>query len=332
MADLEVAGDAGGVLGRVIGRYEPLIQPGGYWRASVALILRWTSPPSVADDDASVVPVRGFLAKHARRLELLLIQRATQERDPFSGHVAFPGGRRDACDESDLACAIRETREEIGVDLAAAKHFRLLGRLDDALIPTSRSSKRKDRPVLCAFVFLQSHDNPPDHCVLSPAEVAAALWVPVACLLRGSAVRISHTYVLQSRHMGIIGAVIPRPILEVLGLTRVRHVAVDVFAGATEVIYAEEISHPATSDATVTVVTAHPKRKEPDMGPVLWGLTMQAASEMVGICGGRRLDRPPFVFENKAVAIFTRIAYFVVSRLSWLRRLRFRRCRPRITP
>jgi 8-oxo-dGTP pyrophosphatase MutT (NUDIX family) len=328
MTNVEVAGDAAGVLGRALARHEPLIRVGGRWRASVALVLRWTSKPPVGEDDATVVPVRGFLARHARRLELLFIQRAASERDPFSGHVAFPGGRRDASDEDDLACAIRETSEEVGIDLTASRHFSLLGRLDDTLIPTARHAgkgKSKDQPVLCAFAFLQSHENPPNHCTLNPTEVAAALWVPVTCLLRGSSVRISHTYVLKSRHMGLVGAMVPRRILEVLGLTRVRYVAVDVFAVATEVIYAEDSSHATPPDEASLVLPPVVEPIEPDMGPVLWGLTMRAASDMVAICGGRRLDTPPFVFENKVVAVFARIVYFAVSRLSWFSRLRFRK-------
>ena len=60
--------------------------------------------------------------------EILFIKRATRPTDPWSGQMALPGGRRDA-DDVDLArTAIRETREETGIDLAGVD---LLGQLDD---------------------------------------------------------------------------------------------------------------------------------------------------------------------------------------------------------
>jgi 8-oxo-dGTP pyrophosphatase MutT (NUDIX family) len=43
----------------------------------------------------------------------------------WSGHVAFPGGKRDR-GENGLQTAIREAREEVGVDLA--KDFAYLGK------------------------------------------------------------------------------------------------------------------------------------------------------------------------------------------------------------
>lgn len=50
--------------------------------------------------------------------EILLVRRAESEADPWSGHMALPGGRRDPVDTSGLDTAIRETREECGLQLA----------------------------------------------------------------------------------------------------------------------------------------------------------------------------------------------------------------------
>jgi 8-oxo-dGTP pyrophosphatase MutT (NUDIX family) len=54
----------------------------------------------------------------------------------WSSHIAFPGGRHEPSDESAMYTALRETWEEIGVDLAE-KDFIMVGRLDEREITTS---------------------------------------------------------------------------------------------------------------------------------------------------------------------------------------------------
>lgn len=105
--------------------------------------------------------------------EILLIERARRAGDPWSGQMAFPGGRHDQSDSDLFATAARETREEVGLHLGRAA---LLGRLND------QSGRRGGRGalVIAAFVF-ELAERPPE-LVLSE-EVETAHWVPLSALL-----------------------------------------------------------------------------------------------------------------------------------------------------
>ena len=48
---------------------------------------------------------------------VLLMKRAERHGDPWSGHISLPGGRYQASDGDLRVTAIRETREELGIDL-----------------------------------------------------------------------------------------------------------------------------------------------------------------------------------------------------------------------
>lgn len=105
-------------------------------------------------------------------LELLLIQRAVFDGDPWSGQVALPGGRSDATDPSLVYTAIRETREETGLDLESGGH--LLGPLDELHPRTPALPPIVVRP----HVFALEADQP----LAANREVAHAFWVPLAVL------------------------------------------------------------------------------------------------------------------------------------------------------
>ena len=62
------------------------------------------------------------------QLDLLFMERAKVEGDPWSGHIAFPGGHEEDQDDSSLHTAMRETHEELGLDLSGAE---VLGSLDE---------------------------------------------------------------------------------------------------------------------------------------------------------------------------------------------------------
>lgn len=119
-----------------------------------------------------------------RGAELFFIRRALSPRDPWSGHIAFPGGRREPHDPSLLATAIRETHEEVAIDLRGAE---LVCRLPD--VPAFIKTK-KGRIVVSPFVFAVREPVSP---VPNDAEVAGVLWVPLATLMRGEG-RGTYTY------------------------------------------------------------------------------------------------------------------------------------------
>lgn len=68
--------------------------------------------------------------------EVVFIKRAAREGDRWTSHVALPGGKRDAEDESDRDVAVRETMEEIGLDLTSENAF-YVGNLPERVVSTS---------------------------------------------------------------------------------------------------------------------------------------------------------------------------------------------------
>jgi 8-oxo-dGTP pyrophosphatase MutT (NUDIX family) len=111
-------------------------------------------------------------------LETLLIRRAQREGDPWSGHIAFPGGRSDPGDLDPVETAIRETREEVGIVLR--REQQLLGALDDVEPATTRLPQL----VIHPFVFRVSAATTAD----PGPEVAHASWIPLGALRQPGAV------------------------------------------------------------------------------------------------------------------------------------------------
>lgn len=131
--------------------------------------------PNLVDEEVGVrrAAVSAVFREGAEEAELLFIHRAEHPDDPWSGHMAFPGGRVDPDDESSLAGALREAIEELNLDLA--EHGRLIGRLSDV---RAVARGRRLPLVIEPFVFEleASPELTPNH------EVAAVVWVPLSFL------------------------------------------------------------------------------------------------------------------------------------------------------
>jgi len=128
-------------------------------RAAVALLLR--------------------LSPETTHPEIFFIQRAHYETDPWSGQIAFPGGREEPGDLSLVDTAMRETWEETAIDIR--RHGEILGALDDLPPMSVRLPAVVVRPYV---VLLGEHSEP----VLSN-EVAAGFWVPLTSFRDSSAWR-----------------------------------------------------------------------------------------------------------------------------------------------
>ncbi|MCJ1410469.1 hypothetical protein MMC19_004554 [Ptychographa xylographoides] len=172
-------------------------------RASVALIIRvrprYPDTPKYGDPPVKQSgDVQGRIESFFEQLwvqrgdpEVLFIKRAARAGDRWTSHVALPGGKRDPEDESDQSTSVRETMEEIGLDLNMDSAM-LVGNLPERVVTTSWG--KVPLMVLCPFVYLLTRDDIPP-LRLQPTEVNSVHWVSVRALLSPSLRTYERTYV-----------------------------------------------------------------------------------------------------------------------------------------
>ncbi len=105
----------------------------------------------------SLVPQESFL----------LLRRTTHPEDPWSGHFAFPGGRKEEGDHDLLSTCIRETREETGIHLSPDQ---LQQRL-----PLEAAGQLLEHPLWVAPFLFTIPQHPP--LILNEKEIASACWL-----------------------------------------------------------------------------------------------------------------------------------------------------------
>ncbi|KAJ3567158.1 hypothetical protein NP233_g6553 [Leucocoprinus birnbaumii] len=163
-------------------------------RAAVALLIRVVPTPTAKLPDPAAPPPsltdffeQDWVKDPNSRAEILFLHRqndigenATEGRvrnAAREAHVAFPGGRTEADDEGGLYTAMRQTWEEIGIDLAE-KYYTSIGQLDDREITTSLGKRLL--MILSPYVFLQVTPTapPPD-----PVATTTLHWIPLTALV-----------------------------------------------------------------------------------------------------------------------------------------------------
>lgn len=149
----------------------PLETDPRFWVLSEALASYAADAADPPPRDPDFLEAAVALVIRARdHLELLLIKRARSERDPWSGHMALPGGRRDPDDATLRQTAVRETLEETGLDLAASGVH--LGRLDEV----APGSVRLPKLTIAPFVYGAPASA---EAFVASREVEAVHWIPL---------------------------------------------------------------------------------------------------------------------------------------------------------
>jgi len=126
--------------------------------------------PAVFEPTAAQASVAMILADGDNDLDVCFIRRAERDGDPWSGQVAFPGGRAGPADVTASGVAERETLEEIGLPLAASD---LIGPLP------VRPIQRQKLKVMSPFVYYVGAGAQTVATVREHLEVANVFWVPL---------------------------------------------------------------------------------------------------------------------------------------------------------
>ena len=120
--------------------------------------------------------------------ELLFVQRAEFDGDPWSGHMALPGGRREPQDPDLRATAIRELQEETA--LVVSREC-ILGRLDE-LTPRNPAL-----PAIGITPYVAWHEGP--DTFRPNEEVSDHVWIPLWALMVEE-----HRSTLRLEHRGVV--------------------------------------------------------------------------------------------------------------------------------
>lgn len=125
--------------------------------------------------------------------ELLLMQRAQRQGDPWSGHISFPGGRMETQDAHPLATAKRELHEEMGIDISNAADF--VGRSSDVVT----RQHAKTAPMIVSPYLFRCHQRPE---INANHEAVHTFWMPLSYIANQDN-RDSMTWQLGGKNFGV---------------------------------------------------------------------------------------------------------------------------------
>jgi 8-oxo-dGTP pyrophosphatase MutT (NUDIX family) len=127
---------------------------------------------SVSDEQDADAAVVLLLRLTNQGFKLLLVKRVENPSDPWSGQMAFPGGKRDSEDENLKQTVIRETREETGINLGSC---RFLG-----VTAVHEPAKMSELKILPYVALLE----PEQSIRLNPKELECFIWVSLEELVQ----------------------------------------------------------------------------------------------------------------------------------------------------
>jgi len=147
------------------------------------LLSQRSSNEIIREGDFVHASVMMILKESGQNYSMLFIKRPESEKDPFSGHMAFPGGRMEKGDSSKLETAIRETYEEVGINITQSA--RIIGTLHDVNPNNPRARNYVVTPYLSVL-------NEEVTIIPEAKEVETTVWVPMYHLVddRNKEIRI----------------------------------------------------------------------------------------------------------------------------------------------
>lgn len=156
---------AGGRIGNTGNRIRPPLVD-----ARIERLRKFLLPLELAEVELRTKPAAAvviLLQESPGGLEVLLIERTKREGDPWSGQVGLPGGKHHVEDGTLLSTAIRETREEVGIDLTTRAE--VLGHM------APRAPGNKPEMLVVPYVAILTAPAEP---VPGP-EIASVFWIPL---------------------------------------------------------------------------------------------------------------------------------------------------------